>query len=684
MLVFALDVGTRKVTGLIGNVEDDVLTVLDFETIEHPYRYMLDGQIHNIEGVAKVISTVKKKLEDRNETKLEEAAVAVAGRFLKTVVSEAELELPNAIVDQETVKQLEFLAVSKVPLVNEDGTELQCVGYSPIEYKLDGLWMKSLVGHRGRRLYVKVVVALLPNQVVEAMLATLRKANLRASFMTLEPIAALEISVPEDLRILNIALVDIGAGTSDIAISKGGTVVGYEMVPLAGDEITEALAQNYLLDFHTADQVKRFLEQQETLEVMSVTNQLIKIASHTAFETIGPVVQTVAEAIAERIVKLNNGVPSVVLLVGGGAKLSMLRSKIANCLKLPEDRVSLKTVESLNKVRALKEGFVGSEYVTVSGIAYMAAQNSGSVYDSIEINGENVRLLKIGQSQTVLHALLAAGYALGDILGDVRPSFSFQLNGEKMTIPQKRLGGLRILLNGMETPLYQRVRSGDSLRVEKLSYDTDEDSLLIRYVKPYVIIVDGDEKAKVYPEVYVNSKAIEDINYKINDGDEITVERINPEELANRFENNAEEIVYTLNGEERRTKRYRLKFVAIEENESEIRISFENVPTLIKDIIIPTKSIKIKLNGSEVVLTRRDNLVMVDGNYIPSDSPLLDGMNIVCDDYKPIVADVLALVNFDLRRVKDYTLLVNGNKANFTQELCDGDEVIFKYIEKSS
>ncbi|HEY8542632.1 MAG TPA: cell division FtsA domain-containing protein, partial [Pseudothermotoga sp.] len=251
-MIFALDVGTRKVAGLIGYIENDVLNVVDFETIEHPTRNMLDGQIHDIKGTAMVIEAVKKRLEERNEVKLEEVAVAVAGRFLKTVVLEAEQDFPGDLIDENTVKQLEMKAISQIPQNDDSGSELYCVGYSVIEYRLDGFWIKNLIGHRGKKLYVRVVAALLPVQVVDAMTIALRRAGLRPCFLTLEPMAALEIAVPEDLRILNIALIDIGAGTSDIAIAKGGTIVGYDMVPMAGDEVTEVIAQSFLLDFLSA------------------------------------------------------------------------------------------------------------------------------------------------------------------------------------------------------------------------------------------------------------------------------------------------------------------------------------------------------------------------------------------------------------------------------------------------
>lgn len=84
----------------------------------------------------------------------------------------------------------------------------------------------------------------------------MQKAGLEVASMTLEPIAALNAAIPADLRLLNLALVDIGAGTSDIAVCRDGSVVGYTMATVAGDEITEALMRACLVDFPTAEAMK--------------------------------------------------------------------------------------------------------------------------------------------------------------------------------------------------------------------------------------------------------------------------------------------------------------------------------------------------------------------------------------------------------------------------------------------
>lgn len=91
---------------------------------------------------------------------------------------------------------------------------------------------------------------------MDGLYAAVNQAGLEVANLTLEPIAAINVAIPESYRLLNIALVDIGAGTSDISITKDGSIIAYGMIPLAGDELTELIVQNYLVDFKTAEYIK--------------------------------------------------------------------------------------------------------------------------------------------------------------------------------------------------------------------------------------------------------------------------------------------------------------------------------------------------------------------------------------------------------------------------------------------
>jgi cell division ATPase FtsA len=123
-----------------------------------------------------------------------------------------------------------------------------------------------------------VLATFLPHTVVDSLYAVMDRVGLKVINLTLEPIAAINVSIPKDVRLLNLAMVDIGAGTSDIAITKDGTVTAYAMCSVAGDEITEKIAQHYLLDFHTAERVKIELQSNDVIEFEDIMGLILKLS----------------------------------------------------------------------------------------------------------------------------------------------------------------------------------------------------------------------------------------------------------------------------------------------------------------------------------------------------------------------------------------------------------------------
>lgn len=131
-----------------------------------------------------------------------------------------------------------------------------CVGYTPVKYYLNGYEITNLEGHKGSEISVLLLATFLPEEVVDGLYAAVEIAGLEVANLTLEPIAAMNVAIPENFRLLNIALVDVGAGTSDICITKDGSIIAYGMIPCAGDEISEIIAKHYLVDFATAEKLK--------------------------------------------------------------------------------------------------------------------------------------------------------------------------------------------------------------------------------------------------------------------------------------------------------------------------------------------------------------------------------------------------------------------------------------------
>lgn len=113
-VIFALDIGTRSVTGVVGEVENGMLRVLGVETQEHAERAVVDGQIEDIEQTARVARMVKQRLEQRLGFTLHEVYVAAAGRVLKTKRVTCALELDEKKpIGQEELFKLESKAIQQ-------------------------------------------------------------------------------------------------------------------------------------------------------------------------------------------------------------------------------------------------------------------------------------------------------------------------------------------------------------------------------------------------------------------------------------------------------------------------------------------------------------------------------------------------------------------------------------------
>ena len=131
------------------------------------------------------------------------------------------------------------------------------MGYSVVKYYLNEEMFTNLEGHKATKIGCDIIVTFLPEDVVDGLYSAVGQADLVVGNMTLEPIAAINVAIPENFRMLNLALVDVGAGTSDICITKDGSIIAYGMIPHAGDELTDLIVQQYLVDFKTAESIKR-------------------------------------------------------------------------------------------------------------------------------------------------------------------------------------------------------------------------------------------------------------------------------------------------------------------------------------------------------------------------------------------------------------------------------------------
>lgn len=511
-LIFSLDIGTRVVVGLVGMPEDDKLKILAVEQMEHTDRVMFDGQIHDIEKVASVACKIKEKLEKKLGISLKNVSLAAAGRSLKTKIVRIEKSIDeNYIIKDRDIDNLVLSALNTAKEeISHEGYSVKyhMVGYSISSFYLDGLPITNLKDHTGREISVEIIATFLPYDVVESLYSVARKADLNVTYLTLEPIAAIGVAIMPQIRMLNIALVDIGAGTSDIAISKDGNIIAYSMVPFAGDEVTETIQQHFLTDFDTAEKIKTTSKKE--IKFKDVIGIEHKISRSDVLKIIDPVVKNLSKKICDEILKYNGKSPSAVFLVGGSSNLPNIAEEIAKNLSIQPERVSVRDASSITVVEYKGKKLKGPEYITPIGIAYSSMIDRKKDFITIYFNDEKLELLNV-KEMTIMDVLLKTNFDSKKLIARPGKNLSFKLNGKNIVINGEVGTPAKILKNGIVSNLKSKVENGDKIVVVS-GINGKDASITIKDLK------DKYSASKIT----VNGSIVDD-DYIVKNGDDVNI-----------------------------------------------------------------------------------------------------------------------------------------------------------------
>lgn len=461
--VFGLDIGTRNVVGTVGyKNEDEQFVVVAQYNKEHETRAMLDGQIHDIGRVGRTINKVKEALEEQTGETLSEVCIAAAGRVLKTVTTHIEYEYPEeSVVTDEDIHTLDLLGVEKAQSILKENNDTQykfyCVGYSTVKYYLNDEVFINLEAHKAMKIGEDIIATFLPEDVVDGLYSAVGQANLTVANMTLEPIAAINVAIPENFRLLNIALVDVGAGTSDISITRDGSIIAYGMIPHAGDELTEVIVQQYLVDFKTAEAMKLASTVDEEVTYKDIMSISHTIPSKEIWDLVEPVVDRITSEVAEKIRELNGDkTVSACFVVGGGGKVHGFTEHLADHLELAYERVALRGEEVLGEVifeqpEIKKDPLI----VTPVGIClnYYDQKNN---FIMVHFNGERLKLYD-NNHLTVVDAALTAGFPNDALFPKRGTPINFTVNGAQRIARGEAGDSAVVTMNGqpanINTPL---------------------------------------------------------------------------------------------------------------------------------------------------------------------------------------------------------------------------------------
>jgi len=527
-LVFGLDIGTRSMVGTVGYRKGERFVVTAQEIRQHQTRAMLDGQIHDINRVAAAIADIRQSLQDKTGIDLEEVCIAAAGRVLKTMNVHVDMDLDRERnVTKEDMSSLISLGIEQAfedfQEKNDTNMHFYCVGYSVVRYFLNGMWMGQPEHHKAKAIGADIIATFLPDDVVDGLYSAVELAGLRVANLTLEPIAAIRVAIPEKFRLLNIAMIDVGAGTSDISITDDGSVTAFGMIPCAGDTLTELLAKTCLIDFTTAEMIKTAAAVQEEIIYEDIMGAEQMITAKEVIAICQPEIERMSKLAADAIKELNGGKsPSAVFIVGGGGKIKGFDELVAAELELDPKRVALRGEEIMKDVDFPDGALKDSTIITPIGICLTYyEQYNNFIY--ITFNGNRIKLYD-NNKLTVTDAAMQADFTREGLFPRRGEELHYTVNGKNRVTKGEYGESAHVYVNGEEVSLSHNIKANDVIVLEESTLGMpaqEKIADLIDYNGKIVVYLKGDELPLPKP-VKVNGTAVTE-EYLIQNGDEIAV-----------------------------------------------------------------------------------------------------------------------------------------------------------------
>ncbi|MCR5403985.1 MAG: rod shape-determining protein [Butyrivibrio sp.] len=470
-VVYGLDIGTRSVVGTVGYMSENQFNVIAQAVEKHETRAMLDGQIHDIGKVSNTIRRVTGKLEQQTDIHLTDVCIAAAGRVLQTVRTTYDYEYPDGhTITEEDIYNLDSGAVEQAYQEflknNTTGLKFYLVGYSVMHYYLDGYQIGNLEGHNAGKVSVELIATFLPDDCVDGLYKACERAGLQVANLTLEPIAAMMVAIPDRFRMLNLALVDVGAGTSDICITDDGSITAYGMLPIAGDDITEIIAQHCLVDFNSADEIKIKGSHQDEVEFIDIMGLRKVITADEIAKIIKPKVEEMAQKATDEIKRLNGerGV-SAVFVVGGGGCVPGYVEAIARDMGIPEERVALRGEEVMKNITFLNNDGIerDSLLVTPLGICISFYEEANN-FIFVSFNGAQTKIYDNGKLQ-IVDAAMQASFPNEDLFPKRGKELRYMVNGKERTSRGEPGEAAVISLNGKSADIHTKIHANDIIEV---------------------------------------------------------------------------------------------------------------------------------------------------------------------------------------------------------------------------
>jgi len=250
-LVVALDIGTSKIAALVGEMgEDNQIEVIGFGT--HPSRGLKRGVVVNIESTVQSIQRAIEEAELMAGCDIHSAYTGIAGSHIRSLNSHGIVAIRDREVHQSDVDRV--IDAAKAVAIPADQQILHIL---PQEFIIDNQeGVREPVGMSGVRLEAKVHIVTGAVSAAQNITKCVRRCGLQVSDIVLEQLASSHAVLSDDEKELGVCLVDIGGGTTDIAVFTDGAIRHTAVIPIAGDHVTNDIAVALRTPTQHAEKIK--------------------------------------------------------------------------------------------------------------------------------------------------------------------------------------------------------------------------------------------------------------------------------------------------------------------------------------------------------------------------------------------------------------------------------------------
>jgi cell division protein FtsA len=326
-LIVGLDIGTSKVTAIVGELQEDgEIEVIGFGM--HPSRGLKKGVVVNIESTVSSIQRAVEEAELMANCEINQIYAGIAGSHVRSLNSHGIVAIRDREVTQSDVDRV--IDAARAVAIPADQKILHVL---PQEFIIDGQeGIRQPIGMSGVRLEARVHMVTGAASAAQNIIKCVQRCGLEVEDIVLEQLASSYSVLTEDEMELGICLVDIGGGTTDIAVFNNGAIRHTAVIPIAGDQVTNDIAISMRTPTQYAEDIKvryacalsQLANLDETIEVPSVGERPPRrLARQTLAEVVEPRYEELFGLIRDELRRsgFDQMIAAGIVLTGGSAKM---------------------------------------------------------------------------------------------------------------------------------------------------------------------------------------------------------------------------------------------------------------------------------------------------------------------------------------------------------------------------